>query len=45
MRTNLPCFNDIFENLLDLPDAKSLFPEHVAEGAFIMGAAQGRLDQ
>ena len=45
MTKRAPCFIDILENLLDLPDAKSLFPEHVAESAFIMGTAQGCLYQ
>ena len=41
-------FVQIFQEvlfLLNLPDAKSLFPEHVAECAFIMGTAQGCLYQ
>ena len=45
MTERAPCFFDILKNLFDLPDAKPLVSEHVAERASIMGTPQGRLYQ
>jgi hypothetical protein len=42
---NIPVLIDVFENLIDLPDAESFLPEHVAECALIVGTAQGGLYQ
>jgi hypothetical protein len=38
-------FVDILKVGFSTPDAEPFLPEHIAEGAFIMGAANGRLYQ